>query len=216
LKVGDAYVRRRGDKVKFTANMLYVPKVFDRATYADATWMARKIIGLRREDILAAVAATRWPDFQQEIMASRLIARRNAIARVFDAGAAMSYDAAPKRVALSTPGDRLAAVNRYQLSIATEGDEGKAVAALERFMRDCGIPVNGGQATFEDKVDLWDERYGKDEEAVLATNDCEKSVLVAWLERTLHPTGLARRVSRRKDDKPLKACQPTARTLGIR
>jgi hypothetical protein len=217
LKFGDAYVRRRGGKVRFTANMLYVPKAFDRATYADAAWMARKIINLPREDIVAAVAATRWPDFQQEIMASRLIARRNAIARVFDVGAAISYDVAPKVVVLSTPADRLAAVTHYELSIATGGDDRKAVALLEQFMRDCGIPIDDGQARFEDKVDLWAiRRNGKDEEAVLATNDCEKSVIVALLERTLHPAGLARRMQRRSDDKPLKACQPTAKSLGIR
>jgi short subunit dehydrogenase-like uncharacterized protein len=197
--------------------MLYVPKVFDHVTYADAVWMARKIINLPREAILAAVAATRWPDFQQEIMASRLIARRNAIARVFDVGAAISYDAAPKVVALSTPADRRAAVTRYQLSIATEGDESKAVALLERFVQDCGIPIDDAQARFEDKVDTWViQRNGQGEEAVLATNDCEKSVIVALLERTLHPAGLARRMQRRSDDKPLKACQPTSKTLGIR
>ena len=77
--------------------------------------------------------------------------------------------------------------------------------------------MNDTQLTFEDKVDVWeDRRDGKHEEAVLATNDCEKSVIVALLERTLHPAGLARRISRRSDDKPLKACQPTPKTLGIR
>jgi hypothetical protein len=217
LKVGEAYARRRGGKVKFTANMLYVPKVFDRASYADAAWMARKIGNLSRDEILAAVAATRWPDFQQEVMASRLIARRNAIVRLFDVGAAISYDVAPKVVALSTPAERRAAVVRYQLSIATQGDEHQAEALLEEFMRHCGIPIDRGEARFEDQVDRWEiERKAKGSEAVLATSDCEKSVIVALLERTLHPAGLARRVSRRSDDKPLKACQPTPKTLGIR
>jgi len=217
LKVGEAYVRRRGGKVKFTANMLYVPKVFGHVTYADAAWMARKIGKLSREQILAAVAATQWPDFQQEVMASRLIARRNAIVRMFDAGPLLSYEAAPRVIALSTPADRLAAVTRYQLSIATQGDDGKAVALLEQSMQSCGISIADGQARFADKVDLWEiQRKGQSAEAVLATNDCEKSVIVALLERTLHPAGLARRVSRRSDDKPLEACQPTAKTLGIR
>ena len=217
LKIGDAYARRRGSKVKFTANMLYLPRVFDHVTYADAVWMARKIVDLPLEDILAAVAATRWPDFQQQVMASRLIARRNAISRLFDVGAALEYELAPDAVPLSTPADRRAAVARYQLAIATQGDEDKALGLLEQFMRECGIPFDGGgQARFEDKVvRRIVPRNGKHEEAVLATQDCDKSVIVALLERTIHPAGLARRVWRGSDDKPLKACQPAPKTLGI-
>lgn len=217
LKVGDAFVRRRHSKVKFPANMLYVPKAFDRVTYADASWMMRKIADLPRESILAAVAATRWPDFQQEVMASRLIARRNAMARVFDVGAPISYDVPPRVVPLSTPADRRAAVARYHLSIATQGDENKAVTLLEEFMRASGVPIDaGGQARFEDKVDRYVlPRKNRHEETVLATEDCEKSVVVALLERRIHPAGLERRIWRRIDDKPLKACQPTAKTLGI-
>ena len=216
LKVGEAYARRRGDTVKFTANMLYVPKAFRRVTYADAAWMARRIVNLPRESILAAVAATHWPDFQQEVMTSRLIARRNAIARAFDVGAVMPYEVAPRVVPLRTPTDRLAAVRRYQLSIATEGDESRAAAMLEHFMQDCGIPFEEGLASFEDKVDRMVPPRDERGEAILATADCDKSVIVALLERTLHPAGLARRVTRRSDDKPLKACQPTPKTLGIR
>jgi hypothetical protein len=178
--------------------------------------MARKIINLSREDILAAVAATQWPDFQQEIMANRLIARRNAIARMLDVGAPISYDVAPMVIALSTPADRLAAVTRYQLSITTQGDDSKAVALLEQFMRDCGIRIDDGEARFEDQVSRWSiHLIGRNEEAVLAANACENSVIVSLLERTLHPAGLARRIYRRSDDKPLKACQPTAKTLGL-
>jgi hypothetical protein len=218
LKMGDAFVRRRGSKVKFTADMLFVPKAFDRATYADAVWMVRKIVELRKEDILAAVAATRWPDFQQEVMASRLIARRNDMARAFDFGAPLHYEVAPKVVPLSTPADRHAAVVRYGLSIATAGDDGKAVTLLEQFMGECGIPIDAhGQANFEDRVDRQVvPQKGKNEEVVLATEDCEKSVIVTLLERTIHPAGLARRIWRRVDDKPLKQCRPTPKTLGLR
>ncbi len=217
LKIGDDYVRRGGGKVKFTANVLYLPKVFDHVTYADAVWMARKINDLPLQDILAAVSATRWPDFQQQVMASRLVARRNAISRVFDVGSPISYEVAPETVPLSTPADRSAAVVRYQLTIATQGDEGKAVALLEQFMRECGIPIDErGQARYEDIVDRWiDPRKDKNEEAVLATQDCDKSVMVALLEATIHPAGLARRIWRRKDDKPLEACRPTPKTLGV-
>ncbi len=217
LKTGDDYVRRRGDKVKFTANVLYLPKAFDHVTYADAVWMARKIVDLPLQDILAAVAATRWPDFQQQVVATRLVARRNAISRVFDVGTPLSYEVAPEVVPLSTPADRRAAVARYQLAIATQEDEGKALALLEQFMRECGIPIDEhGQAQYEDKVDRWiDPRNGKHEEVVLATQHCEKSVIVALLESTIHPAGLARRMWRRKDDKPLEACRPTRKTLGL-
>ncbi|HKQ61357.1 MAG TPA: hypothetical protein VJS92_08685 [Candidatus Polarisedimenticolaceae bacterium] len=214
LKVGDEYVRRRGDKVRFSANMLYVPKAFDRATYADAAWMGRKILNLSREQILAAVAATRWPDFQQHVVASRLIARRNALAEAFDLGAPLAYDVAPTRVPLGTRAERRAAVARYELAIASGGDADEALARLEGFMQDCGIGLEQGQPAFEDDVSV-SVTEGK-EERVVATNDCDKSVIVAWLERTLHPAGLARRTYRRTDDKPLDACQPTAKTLGLR
>jgi hypothetical protein len=213
LKVGDDFVRRRSDNVKFSSNMLYLPKAFDAATYADAVWMVRKITGLSREDILAAVATTRWPDFQQDVVASRLIARRNAIARAFEVDASMTFDATPTVVSLRTAADRLAAVTRYQLSIATQGDAEKAKALLEEFMGASGIVMRDGLAEFEDRTT---ESTGESEEMVLETTKCKRSILVAWLERTIHPAGLSRRLYRRADDKPLKACQPTRKSLHLR
>jgi len=210
LKVGDAFVHRKRDNVKFSSNMLYVPKAFDAVTYADAMWMVRKITSLSREDILAAVATTRWPDFQQDVLASRLIARRNAIAHAFDVDSIMSIDATPTVVSLRTAADRLAAVTRYDLSIATHGDAEKAKALLEEFMAASGITIRDGLAEFEDRADGWTT------ESVLETTDCKKSILVAWLEQTIHPAGLSRRMFRRSDDKPLKACQPTRRSLHLR
>ena len=207
LKVGHGFARRRHKDVKFHSNMLYLPKAFHDATYADAMWMARKIMRLSREDILAAVAATRWPDFQQGVLASRLIARRNAIALAFDLGPAMPVDAVPTVVSLRTPADRRAAVARYDLAIATSGDAAKATALLEEFMTASGIVLTDGIAEFEDRPDhLTDD-------AVLETADCKRSILVSWLEQTIQPAGLSRRVYRRADDKPLKACRPTRRSL---
>jgi hypothetical protein len=207
LKVGDAFVHRRGDAVRFSSNMLFLPAAFEAATHADAVWMARKIVALPREAIVAAVAATQWPDFQQDVMLSRLIARRNAIARAFDLGAPMALDLAPKVVALRTPADRLEAVRRYRLAVATDGDESKAVALLEKFMDASGIAIRDGHADFDDVVDGWTK------DRVLATTSCKESVIVALLERTMHPAGLDRRIDRDKDDKPLKACLPTRLTL---
>lgn len=202
LKVGDDFVRRGRDNVKFRPNMLYLPKAFDDVTYADAMWMVRRITGLSREAILAAVATTRWPDFQQDVLASRLIARRNAIARAFDVDSVMAFDATPTVVSLRTPADRLAAVRRYELPIATQGDVERATELLEEFMVASGIVMTDGLAEFEDRPD-------RTTGSVLETTDCKRSILVAWLERTIHPGGLSRRVFRRSDDKPLKACRPT-------
>jgi hypothetical protein len=210
LTVGVGFVRRRGGSIRFGENMLYLPKAFERATHADALWMTRKIVALPREALLAAVAATRWPDFQQDVMASRLIARRNALARAFDVGSPVASDAVPTVVSLSTPSDRLAAVRRYDLSIPSGGDEAIAVARLEGFMQESGIPILDGQASFEDEVDRW---KGKPEAGVLETTPCQESVLVAWLERTLHPSGLSRRSPRGSDDRPLEPCLPTRRSL---
>lgn len=216
LKVGDAFVRRSHEKVTFTANMLYVPKAFDATTYADAVWMTRKIINLPPEVIVAAIAATRWPDFQQDVMASRLIARRNAIARVFDVGAPIAFEVSPAVVPLRTPADRLEAVRRFRLSIATQEDEGKAVALLESSMREAGIVLENGQSDYEDSVSLWmDDSKAKSGDRVLQTTDCKRSVIVSLLERTMHPSGLSRRVQRRSDDKPLPVCRPTRASLGL-
>jgi hypothetical protein len=209
LKVNDAFVRRRGDTVRFREDMLYLPAAFEAATYADAVWMARKIVALPRETIVACVAATQWPDFQQDVMVSRLIARRNAIARAFDVGATMAEDVAPRDVALKTPADRLDAVRRYRLAIATDADESKAVALLEQLMEQSGIAIQDGRADFEDVVDSW-TKGTQDEtgDRVLTTTPCRESLIVALLERTIHPAGLARRIKRGSDDKPLKACLP--------
>jgi hypothetical protein len=207
LNVGHAFAIRRHHDVKFHSNMLYVPKAFHDATYGDAMWMVRKLMRLSREDILAAVAATHWPDFQQNVLASRLIARRNAIAIAFDTGPVMPSDAAPTVVSLRTPADRRAAVMRYELPIATGGDADKAQALLEEFMAASGIEMKDGLAELDDRPD------GLTKDSVLETTDCKRSVLVAWLEQTVHPAGLSRRVYRRSDDKPLKACRPTRRSL---
>jgi hypothetical protein len=175
--------------------------------------MARRIAGLPRDVLLSAVAATAWPDFQQDVMASRLIARRNALVRAFDVGEEMGAPAVPTVVPLRTPEDRLAAVRRYGLAGATGGDEAEAVSRLEGFLWDSGIVIEQSLASFEDAVGRF---HGRPEDGVLETASCKESVLVAWLERTMHPSGLSRRTERRKDDRPLEPCQPTRRSLGIR
>jgi hypothetical protein len=216
LNVGDRFLRQREDSVRFGDKMLYLPRAFRHATFADALWMARKIARLPRETIVDSIAQTQWPDFQQQIMASRLIARRNLIARVYGVGEPMSYEAQPMVVPLRTPEERLEAVRRYRISIATGADEKRALALLEEFMRDSGIAFDDDRAEFEDRTSLWaeGERTGP-EERVLETNECRRSVLVALLERTVHPSGLARRIQRRSDDKPLPPCQPTKRSLEL-
>ncbi len=217
LNVGDRFLEQREDSVRYGEKMLYLPRAFKQATFADATWMARKIAGLTRETILDCVARTNWPDFQQQIMASRMIARRNLVARVYGVGEPMSYDVQPVIVSLRTPEERLEAVRRYHLSIVTSADESRAVALLEEFMRESGIDFDSGRADFEDQTSLWAEGASDGPESrVLETNECRKSVLVALLERTVHPSGLSRRVHRRTDDKPLPPCQPTKRSLGLK
>lgn len=209
LRIGDGFAQRRGPAIRFSENMLYVPAAFERATHADAVWMARKIVELPRQVILDAVAATRWPDFQQEAMASRLIGRRNTLARLFDLGDPLPWDAGPRVVPLGSVDDRRAAVRRYRLALATEGDEERAVALLEAFMRDAGLDVDGDRADLADEVTAWaDERDGASAGRVLETRRCRDSVVVALLESTVHPAGLSRRVQRRSDDEPLETCRP--------
>jgi len=199
LSVGDRFLVRRGHSVRYRDNMLYVPKAFRRATFADELWMARKIVALSRETILDSVAATSWPDFQQQVMASRLIARRNQIARAYDLGEPISNDTPPMTVSLRSPEERLDAARRYGLT----------PERLEAFMRESGIAIEGGRAEFEDHPTV------SSDDGVLETNDCRKSVLIALFERSLHPTGLARRLGRHDDEEPLPICQPTRRSLGL-
>jgi hypothetical protein len=200
LSVGEHFLRRRGHSVRYRDDMLYLPKAFRRATFADALWMARKIVRLPLETISDSVAATHWPDFQQQVMASRLIARRNQIARAYDLGDPITYDTPPMVVSLRSPEERLDVARRYGLS----------PEQLEAFMRESGIAIEGGRAEFEDHPNV------SSQEGVLETNDCRKSVLVALLERALYPAGLARRLGRNDDDEPLPACRPTRRSLGLR
>ena len=199
LRVGDDFLRRRGRSLRYRDNMLYVPKAFRRATFADQLWMARKIVRLSRETILDSAAATHWPDFQQQVMASRLIARRNQIARAFDLGDPMTYHAQPMVVPLRTPEERIEAADRY----------GLAPEKLETFMAESGIAIEDGRADYEDHPTV------SSDEGVLETNDCRKSVLVALLEREAYPGGLSRRLYRHGDEKPLPACRPTRKSLGI-
>jgi hypothetical protein len=194
--------------------MLYLPQAFESATYADAAWMVRRIVDLPPEEIAAAVASTRWPDFQQGVVLDRLLARRNAIGEAFGIGRATPLTAAPVTVPLGTRAERQHAVQRFRLSVATGGDESAALVLLEEHMRRSGIVFEDGRTEYADPVSVWhgSRAHGR----VLATNACERSVLVSLLERTVHPAGLARRVRRRSDDRPLRPCQPTRRTLGLR
>jgi hypothetical protein len=216
LTVGEDFVRRRGHTVRFRGDMLYVPKTFDATTCADALWMARKIGRLTPEEIVGAAAATRWPDFQRDVVASRLVARRNDLVRAFEVADPMPWTVPRKVVSLRTPADRLDAVRHYNLAITTSGDEEEAREQLDGFMATCGITFDDdGVTTYEDPVDIVRASSDSREETVLRTSPCEKSVLVAWLEQTVHPAGLSRRLRRGSDDKPLRRCRPTKKSLNL-
>jgi hypothetical protein len=197
-------VMSRG-RITFSDQVLYLPKAFRAATFADALWMARKIVALPPSVLHAAVDASRWPGFQVEAMYSKLLSRRNNLAEVFGIGEQVPYSrSAPEEfVPLMTREDRARAARKYHLEALAGGDIEAATDRLEQAMKEAGVEFDGtGRCGYEDAV-------LRPDHGAVETVACERSVLVALLENTLRPSGLARRVQRGQDDKPLGRCTPT-------
>ena len=123
MKVADDFahvVKKPAPRIFFRQHAFYNPKAWNDTTYADGLWIAHKLMGLSRADVEAAVAHSLWPDFMQEALTYKLMARRNHIARLFHLEVPADQEVSPPdvEVPLTTEADRRAAAERYQLDPA--------------------------------------------------------------------------------------------------
>ncbi len=166
----------------FKDPMLYHPTSWENATYADGLWMARKILSLSRADIEEIVSVSRWPLFMQRALAYKLIARRNEIARYFDpSGSKLEGPELPIVADLSTPEARARVLAREGFA------SGEDARAFEAYVKAQKLPTP------------------KSETLVDANGQvafCPSSLVVGFLQRRAHPTGLAPRISRLHDGEP--------------
>lgn len=194
--------------IKIPLTVLYLPTAYDVATQADAIWMADKIATLTEQEVRDVVAETKWPGFVQDVMSSRLIARKNSLAELFGfEQKQIQLDQKQKTIALNldTRASRLAAAEAIDLQLATNGNIEKAADLIEKLMIESGLKMDkNGETNYSDTL-----YETKDGIAKLMT--CNDSILISALESTIRPTGIGRRVSRQSDDKPLSKCLPAYR-----
>ncbi len=184
--VGTSFMRisKWSGVIRFNQALGYYPRAWRKTTYADALWMANKIVSLTRKDIEEIVAFTKWPDFMQETLVYKLMARRNRIARIFNiqpSDGEWNLKANNFSVDLSTEAHRQAAADKYGLSLATI-EEAMQVAGLAETPYIDPI-VNNGRI-----------------------KRCDRSLLIGLLETYRHPAGLSRRVFRFSDHRALRPC----------
>lgn len=201
-KMESDFVGIKGKTVSMLMTVLYKPEAFKKVSFADAKWMARKIVALTEEDIRSAVESANWPDFQTEILTQLFLYRKNLVGQIFQEGTQSNLHIAPIQVDLRTRQNREDAAVKYGLTLVTKGDVAQAANMIETTMKNAGVKIDAnGNSSFVDTVATADGSR-------LMTGLCEKSVIVSVLENSVRPSGLGRRVSRRSDDKPLPACAP--------
>lgn len=70
--------------IGFNTGVIYHPKAWKKATYADAMWMARKVCSLEPAVWEWSVAEARWPKFAEALLVERLKSRRNQLINMFN------------------------------------------------------------------------------------------------------------------------------------
>jgi hypothetical protein len=168
--------------------MLFRPKAWEKTTFADGLWMAKKIVKMSKRDIAEVTTHTLWPDYMQAAFVQKLVLRRNTIAKVFKIEHLLPVD--EKEIEdisfgydLSSPAERAKVANRYKLDLAL----------LEKTL-------------LESKA----YKKGKYIDHLVTKNQvvsCEKSVITNLLEKKWHPSGLERRQTRAGDAKALGDCK---------
>ncbi len=165
-------------KIFFRQFVLYYPEAWRDTTYADALWMGGKLAALGRADLEKILSHTGWPDFMQKALTYKLLARRNQIAALLHLEVAGDAELTPLRfeVPLATAEQRRGAADRYGID----------VTSIERAMRQAELLDRG----FVDRLVVDGQ-----------VSDCESTILMGILQRQRHPSGLAERVSRLRDDR---------------
>lgn len=191
------------NQIRLQHRVLYIPKSFKAASMADQLWMAQRIIALKPSEFQSILDSSQWPQFLKDTMASRLISRRNHMAKVYKIGSPIEIFPDRRIVrSLQTPEDRQSVVREFKMSGAFDGREDAAIKHLEQVMKASGVTISdAGQANWIDTLATFKGGIGK-------VKSCGQSIIISALESSSRPTGLSRRVSRRSDDKPLKECFP--------
>lgn len=178
FRTGDRFASEGANKLRFRGPLLFKPKVWGAATWADGKWMARHIASIGVDDIETAVRHSLWPDFVQALLVSKLAERRDAIAELFGEADRLDRFAPPSpeiAFVIDTPDAIRALEQRYELPRGAI-DDAIAVTGLPPGGRD--LVVSGGAVT-----------------------SCKVSPLVHALTKHRYPSGIAERY-RRQSDKP--------------
>lgn len=178
FRTGDRFASEGENKLRFRGPLLFKPKVWSRATWADGKWMARHLAAIRVSDIESAVAESLWPDFVQLALVHRLVERRNAIATLFSEDANLDrpdLPAADMTFDIGSPAAIRALEKRY----------GLPSGAIDEAIAEIGLPTGGNDSVLRDGI----------------VTSCKESPLVRALTRHRYPSGLAERY-RRQGDKP--------------
>lgn len=172
----------REPKIIFDQFMLYRPRSWGKATYADTLWMAKKIVQMSNQDLQEISKSSLWPDFMQKAFVYKLAARRDQLAKLFNLKVTHSAATLPKNAGaqLKTKAQRIAWAKYYAIPVSMLEKELKRASKSHDYTD--WTMVNGEVAY------------------------CSQSVIVNLLEKYHFPTGLTRRVDRRSDDEPLAAC----------
>ncbi|MDF1741223.1 MAG: hypothetical protein P1U86_18825 [Verrucomicrobiales bacterium] len=180
FRAGNKFAYAGANKLRFKGPVLYKPKSWLDATWADGKWMARHIAAIPESQIREAVAASLWPDFVQEVLVYRLLSRRNRIAELFEIdrrGEPASITAPSLSVALDSEASRAALEKRYGLPAGALAAEMRA--DRPSFRKKERIVRNGVIASHED------------------------SLLMRALVRHRYPSGIVDRYRRHSDRSPL-------------
>ena len=182
---------KTSNTLEFNQWLLYRPIAWEKATFADAMWMAKKIATIRKSDLEEVFSYSLWPDFLQQTFVRKMQVRRNAILQEFGLTNLIpaGEDQIPEvniKVSLKTLQDRQAAASKYNINLH----------ALNKMLQNANLLNNvEGRSAYVDVL----VRKSR-------INNCEKSAIVNLLEKGPNPSGIERRIKRSRDDKPLMDC----------
>jgi len=178
------------DDIIIKQMMIWKPKAWKKTTFADAMWMARKILRLSKADLEEVAASTLWPKYMQDAFVQKMRLRRNRIAKVFHMTDELDPNerTLPRLIIkreLKTKSDRESVAKEFNLD----------VKVIEKILRRNGHLDKDGKTKYTD--------YLVKNNTVIS---CHRSLITNLLEKTHFPSGLERRQERAKDDKPLPNC----------
>lgn len=203
--------RAENRNVVYHGLVLYQPKAFLQATWADQRWMARRILTIPSSAMNQAVDASQWPDFMRRILLHRLTQRQADLAKIF------------------YPEWQLAPVDLKEFSV--EYNSSMSIIEKEEFVRSIGLTnlfANTNRTSSEALAIRFLEAElkklgAKSIEPIVTVNKkgepvietCRKSALVNILELSVYPGGLSTRIKRSKDDKVRSCIYEAQRTHRI-